>query len=95
MGPCTRWLSCDSSPQGGHDWLWAHYFEMPNAKLVETMRAVCTLEARDSALCLESLGDPRNPDSARWKVSDEQRSCLDVLAANFQEHVCPPTTLAS
>ena len=100
LGPASRWLSSDSSPVADFDWLWAFYFEVADELLPQTLEAVCKLEsmmvsrlASKQLMDIDPLESPSRQDE--WEVSEEQGKLLDIIRANFDEHVCSPASLAS
>ena len=72
--PAIRHVWADSSPQGGHKWLWLQSVSVPLAELVPTWRAVARLAhlVRDREAACAGHGPLRLTDWLGWHLIHDQ-----------------------
>ena len=101
----VRFGWAESSPQGGHNWLWMQGVSVPRAELVRTWRAVMAITdmAVGEARQWEGAGEDGDDDVVEHDPLDAPVRVarpawlphLEVIHKNVLEHIHPPVDLTS
>ena len=89
----------DSSPIGGHDWLWSMYFEVFDDKVIDVFEAVNALMLAILAYVASVTADLGEEDTFSREqccfVAPEWEPWLKTILYNVHLHINPPSALAS